>query len=109
MKAPKIRKNLSDKDMFKGVSEENTFETDIFAAPEPTIKLPPKKEAAANFKTAFFTPELQEAVSKALLELKVQLYQEGIIDYSLKVSQAGHQVLLSAVPKAAEKAKEKQP
>jgi hypothetical protein len=109
MKAPKIKKNLSDKDMVKGFVEENTFETDIFTEAEPTphLKTPPKKDGAENFKTAFFTPELQETVSKALLELKVKLYQEGIVDYSLKVSQEGHQVILRAVPKNLNNEKEK--
>jgi hypothetical protein len=99
MKKAPIKKNLTDRDMLGVHAEESTFETDIFA--EETLTPKPKpilKDAKSDFVTGFFSKELQEDVSKALLELKVKLYKEGIVDYNLKVTQKEHQVIISAAP-----------
>ena len=49
----------------------------------------------------FFTPmpELQEKVGKALLELKVELYKDGIVDFDVKVMRQGKEIILTAAPK----------
>lgn len=94
----KIKKNLSDSEMFKGWHEQPTFETEINDEPvRPAVKAV-KKEPAEDINSAYFTPELKEAVGKALLELKLNLYKEGTVDYQIKVSCQGNQVLLTAVP-----------
>ncbi|HWR08759.1 hypothetical protein [Sporomusa sp.] len=99
----KIKKNLSDSEMFKGWHEQLTFETainDEQPAP-PVVRATKKDPAAEDINSAFLTPELKESIGKALLELKLNLYKEGIVDYQVKVSCQGHQVLLTAVaPKA---------
>ncbi|HWR45027.1 hypothetical protein [Sporomusa sp.] len=95
----KIKKNLSDSEMLKGWHEQPTFETDVNdEQPVQSVIKVAKKEPAEDINSAFFTPELKEAVGKALLELKLNLYKEGIVDYQVKVSCQGHQVLLTAVP-----------
>lgn len=62
----------------------------------PSVK--PKKDPADDINSAYFTPELKEAVGKALLELKLNMYKEGIVDYQVKVSCQGNQVMLTAIP-----------
>ncbi|SMC72598.1 hypothetical protein [Sporomusa malonica] len=94
----KIKKNLSDSEMLKGWQEQPTFETEINDEPvRPTVKAV-KKDPVEDINSAYFTPELKESVGKALLELKLNLYKEGIVDYQIKVSCQGNQVLLTAVP-----------
>lgn len=95
----KIKKNLSDSEMLKGWHEQVTFENDVNEEQpaRPVVKTA-KKDPAEDINSAFFTPELKESVGKALLELKLNLYKEGIVDYQVKVSCQGHQVLLTAVP-----------
>jgi hypothetical protein len=94
----KIPKNLSDKSMMGNYTEQITFENDIFTEEiaAPKMVKPIKKESA--YVSEFFTPELQEKVGKALLELKVQLYKEGIVDFDIKVARQDKQVVLTAVP-----------
>lgn len=99
----KIPKNLSDKDMMGSFKDTLTFETEVIqeaAAPKPVKK----KTEKTNYASEFFTPELQEKVGKALLELKLELYKTGVVDFDIKVQRDGQSVLLKAVPK-----KEKQP
>jgi hypothetical protein len=57
-----------------------------------------KKEAPPPAYAAFFTPELQEEVGKALLTLKVNLYKQGVVDFRLKVACEADRVVVRAVP-----------
>nr|WP_092073468.1 hypothetical protein [Dendrosporobacter quercicolus]NSL48051.1 hypothetical protein [Dendrosporobacter quercicolus DSM 1736]SDM62597.1 hypothetical protein SAMN04488502_10639 [Dendrosporobacter quercicolus] len=93
----KIPKNLSDNAMFSGFKEKATFETAVYSEAEEPVK-PGKKEQKEDLATAFFTPEIQEKVGKALLEIKLELYKQGTIDYTIKVVRQGNQVILTAVP-----------
>lgn len=97
MSKNKIRKNLTDEDMFAGYKEEVTFENtwEDTVVHKPKIK-PSKKDSEKEGIGSFFTPELQEQVGKALLELKLELYKQGIIDYRLEVSREGNSVVLTA-------------
>ncbi len=95
----KIKKNLSDSEMLKGWHEQVTFE---HASEEeqpvlPVVKMA-KKDPAEDINSAFLTPEIRESVGKALLELKLNLYKEGIVDYQVKVSCQGNQIVMTAVP-----------
>lgn len=94
----KIRKNLSDSDMLKGWQEEATFETEILEDVAPRPIKAAKKDAAEDINNAYFTPELKESVGKALLELKLNLYKQGIVDYQVKVTSQDNQVILTAIP-----------
>ncbi|MDF2565543.1 MAG: hypothetical protein K0Q53_1938 [Massilibacillus sp.] len=98
----KIPKNLSDKAMVVGFKEEKNFEHMFLAAEEeePFVKPKPKgiNKEKEDLSTAFLTKELQEKIGKALLELKLELYKDGMIDYDIKVAREGKQIVLSAVP-----------
>ena len=93
-----IQRNLSDAEMFAGHQETITFENDI---PEDTATRqvrPAPQKAQTDFHAAFFTAELQEKVGKALLEVKMQLFKEGVVDFDIKVARDGSKVVLTAVP-----------
>lgn len=95
----KIPKNLADKAMFDGVKEEETFETmlldeDVVCKPKPKAKGKEKEDLNAGF----VTKELQEKIGKLLLELKLELYKEGIVDYQIKVTREEKKIILSAAP-----------
>lgn len=96
----KIPKNLTDKAMFSGVKEVETFETMFFAEEEPEVKPPPKTKAneKEDLATSFLTKELQEKLGKALLDLKLDLYKEGIVDYEIKIKREGQNILLVPLP-----------
>lgn len=102
----KIPKNLSDTAMFGDYQENLTFENDNYAE-EQIMPQPVKgvKKDNKSYTSEFFTPELQEAVGKALLELKVKLYKEGIVDFDIKVAVQDRQVILTCVPGKKEKRK----
>lgn len=99
----KIPKNLSDKSMIGKYAEQITFENDIFAEDEKPVKTAKKVEVP--YVSEFFTPQLQEKVGKALLDLKVELYKQGIVDFDIKVARQDKQVILTAVPGKVKNAK----
>ncbi|MDU4961374.1 MAG: hypothetical protein E6X17_12030 [Sporomusaceae bacterium] len=85
----KIKRGLSDRDMVGNWQETASFEHGLDA--EPAVKpVPPAR------KESFFSPELQEKVSKNLLAIKLDLFQQGILDYDLHVSREGNRVILTA-------------
>lgn len=99
----KIPKNLSDKSMIGNFTEQITFENEIFAEEKvATRPVKSEKKISGAYVSEFFTPELQEKVGKALLELKVELYKQGIVDFDIKVARQDKQVILTAVPSKAQ-------
>lgn len=102
----KIPKNLSDKSMFGDYQEEITFENDIFseetAAPRP-VKAAKKEKVP--YVSEFFSNELQEKVGKLLLEVKLELYKEGIVDFDIKAERKGKEIVLIPVPRKKKYAK----
>lgn len=104
----KIPKNLSDKDMFSGFKEEQTFETMVYADEEPAPLKPKLKKSAANPLTDdLLTATLKEKLGRLLLEAKLELYKQGIVDYSWSATREGDKIILSpkAVPQRANIAK----
>ena len=99
----KIPKNLSDKSMAVNYKEEITFENDIYADDKVEIKTVKSEKKSAAYVSEFFTPQLQEKVGKALLELKVELYKQGIVDFRINVARLDKQVILTASPCKAQK------
>lgn len=95
----KIPKNLDDKAMFAGFKEEVTFETMFLAEEEAQ---PPKPKAKGKEKeslaASFVTKELQEKLGNLLLELKLELYKEGLVDYQVKAVREGKRIILSPSP-----------
>ena len=84
----KIPKNRSIEDMFKGVQEEDTFETmgweDDDASPRrQPVRKSDKKQTAGDFRRQFFTDDLQEKVGSILLYIKMAYFKDGVGDLSL--------------------------
>lgn len=92
--------------MIGNYKEKITFENENFED-EISNSQPVKiaKKASPAYASEFFTPELQEKVGKALLELKLALYREGIVDFDIKVTNQDKQIILTGVPSKAEKKK----
>lgn len=93
----KIKKNLSDQDMLANYKEETTFENTL-EEDEPAPKKPAGRNAAQSTASQFLTPELEEKIGKALLELKVKLFNIGTVDYDLKVSVEDNKIILTPAP-----------
>ncbi|VBB06641.1 Hypothetical protein LUCI_1877 [Lucifera butyrica] len=97
----KIKKNLTDQEMLAGYQEKITFEhmpdEEVPAKQDKSSKKP----SADHFANAFLSPELEEKIGKLLLELKLKLFKEGIVDYEIKPVLDGTQIVLRAVPKPA--------
>lgn len=95
----KIPKNLSDTDMLAHVKEAIHFENDVETERETSQAVKTAKRGQQSLECSFMTPELQQMIGKGLLDLKLKLYKEGVVDYDIKVKQEGNQVLLTAVPR----------
>lgn len=95
----KIPKNLPDQSMFKGLKEEETFETMVFAEDEPPAPKKAKQREKEDLNAAYLTKDLQEKLGKALLELKLDLYKEGVVDYDVKLKRDGARIVLYAAEK----------
>ena len=95
----KIIKNRSDSEMFLNYKEELTFEhTD--REPSPADSLPRIKKADTAKDEKYLPKELESQIEKLLLELKLNLYKEGIVDYKLKASLDKDKIIISAIPLA---------
>jgi hypothetical protein len=92
----KIPKDLADKDMFQGYKEKASFESMFLAAEEEpqSVTKVQKKSAVENLQLAYLTPALQEKIGKMLLDLKMDLYKEGIVDYEIKAKREGRNIIL---------------
>lgn len=98
----KIPKNLSDKAMVEGFVEPESFER-IFLSSQETVEEPVKLRKSGAVKESleqsFVSPELAGEIGKALMELKLDLYKEGIVDYRIKVSRQARSIVLTPVVK----------
>jgi len=93
----KIPKNLTDKDMFKGFKEEKSLEDLFLEADEKEAKVKQQKKAAAHevIEIAYLTPDIVDKLGKMLLELKLSLFKEGIVDYTMSIRREGNNIILS--------------
>ncbi len=98
----KIPKNRSDKEMLAGFMEEETLEEALQKkaraeeAREAVQKAKEAQEAVPpNLLRAGFTKDLTDALGKALMELKLELAQEGITRYTFKVKREGESIILT--------------
>lgn len=107
MAKSKIQKNLSDADMFKGMAEEETFETQMLSH-EEAARLKPKSfvKSASNpvhskdtFYKEFLTDTVETQIGKALLDIKMEYFKEGVGAFSVQVRKEGKQVILVTEPK----------
>jgi len=94
----KIRKNLSDREMFGSMEEELTFEN-MVNEEEGRSKLQkpaPKKEKVLD--EGYLSRQAADHLNKALLEFKVSMFQKGVLDYDFKISREEDRIVLTAVP-----------
>jgi hypothetical protein len=94
----KIPKNLSDKDMMAGFEEPTTIENIFLASEKATERKKAERRSLERkqhqLEESFITPELAADLGRKLMELKLELYKEGIVDYRLKVSRDGRRIIL---------------
>ena len=93
----KIQKNRDDSEMFANWHEDSSFENAADGLSEPRQPARSVKSDEQGLES-FFTPELKEAIGKALLQLKVNLYKQGIVDFKLQPIVKENQIILTAVP-----------
>ena len=97
----KIPKNLFDKDMLKNFTEEPTLESMFMEAGAKLDKKAAKRAAeehpGKDIRIAYLTPDVIDKLGKLLLELKVDLYKDGIVDYRMNVHREGKNIILSPI------------
>lgn len=97
----KIPKGLSDKDMLQGYVEQVTMESQFMAAEEAEDKKRRAKAALGkpekNIALTGFSDELVEELGRKLLELKMELFREGVKNYTLKVKKDGHIITIKPI------------
>ena len=101
-KMPKIPRNLSDKDMFKGWQEEPTVEETMMKASEPK-QAKSRQEKRTNEKReggyqTYLSQDVVDTMEKILLEIKLDLYKQGVSDYRVNVRREKNTILLEHVP-----------
>ena len=96
----KIPKNLSDKEMFKNYQEEPTIE-ETFQRLGKGEKESPRGggKDKQELEALSLSPEVSDALEKMLLEVKLALYREGVVDYRLTVHREGKKIILSPTVK----------
>lgn len=108
----KIKKNLSDADMLVGWKETISFESDVYKEEPDKVQATAKtkdKPESKSFLSSFLTPELEEKIGKAMLDLKLELYKKGMVDFTLKVSHDADRIIIQAVPAKEKKQTDKRP
>jgi len=95
----KIKKNLSDADMFRGMEEEESFETAVLSDDTRRIKLRKnssliKKEA----ESVILPPEVMEKLNRCLLEASMEWLKEKGGDVEWKVIREGTSIIIKPVP-----------
>ncbi len=95
----KIRKNLSDADMFRGMDEEESFETAVLTDDSRSKKF--RKNPSALKKEAeamMLPPEAQEKLNRCLLEVSMEWLKDKGGDVEWKVIRDGMNILIKPAP-----------
>ena len=95
----KIKKNLSDADMFRGMEEEESFETAVLSDDSRRIK--PRKNSSAIKKEAeamLLPPEAIEKLNRCLLEASMEWLKDKGGDVDWKVVRDGTSIILKPAP-----------
>lgn len=98
----KIQKNLSDKDMFKGWSEEDTFEDTMLDAEKQAQKVSisaPSKRTQNDFYREFLTEKVEAQIGKMLLDIKMEYFKQGEGAFSIQVKRDGMNLIIETAPK----------
>ncbi len=103
-KMPKIPRNLSDKDMFKDWQEEPTLEETMLKASEPNsaARSQGKRTSIHSGKldgaySTYLSQDAIDTLEKLLLEIKLDLFKQGIADYHINVRREKNVILLEHV------------
>ena len=100
----KIRKDLSDADMFAGAKEEASFEERMLEAERDAkpgaILRKPVKSGADEFYKEFLTEKLEAQIGKMLLDIKMEYFRDDVKDFSIQVKRDGRNIVLETAPKA---------
>ncbi len=102
----KIQKGLTDKDMFRGMEEEASFESQMMDAEEADRKeklnaklyVSPQKKQDAFFKE-FISDTVETQLGKMLYDIKMEYFRDGVSDYSIQVKKQGKHILIETTPK----------
>ena len=95
----KIKKNLSDADMFRGMEEEESFETALLSDDSRRIKL--KKNSSTVKKEAeamMLTPETIEKLNRCLLEVSMEWLKDKGGDVDWKILRDGISIIIKPAP-----------
>ena len=93
----KIPKGLSDKTMLQGFEEEATLE-DCFLeheAREEEKRRRALREKESDLSRAALTPALLEKLGKELLQLKLDLFAQGVKNYHIEIKRTGTTIMLA--------------
>lgn len=92
----KIKKNLSDADMFNGYQEEKSFETEYGPA-DDSKSAPVARDNKGQGKELFLSGEALEKLNKYLLELSMEWFKNGNGEAEWKVLKEKDQIVIKAV------------
>lgn len=92
----KIKKNLSDEEMFKGYVEKESFEN-AFDADEK-VTSPKLKNKAAETKELLLPANAQEKLNQYLLEISMDWFKNGNGDVVWKVQKEQCQIIIKPAP-----------
>jgi len=92
----KIKKNLSDEEMFKGYVEKESFEN-AFDADEKIVSSKMKNKAAAA-KELLLPAESQEKLNQYLLEISMDWFKNGNGDVVWKIYKEQGQIIIKPSP-----------
>lgn len=99
----KIQKNLSDQDMLKGFQEEDSFETALLTDDTNNTRKILKKKPVGTSKDEFYreflTETIETQIGKALLDIKMEYFKDGIGDFFVQVKKDGKNIILETGPK----------
>ena len=95
----KIKRNLSDADMFRGMEEEESFETALLSDDSRRVKLRKnfssiKKEAEAMM----LPPEAIEKLNRCILEVSMEWLKDKGGDVDWKVVRDGTSIIIKPAP-----------
>jgi len=93
----KIKKNLSDADMFKGFQEEKSFETDLLD--DGTVATSFRTTKVVKKEKGLLLPEeAQEKLNKYLLEISMEWFKNGNGEVEWKVLKEKDQIVIKPSP-----------
>ena len=98
----KIPKGLSDKDMLDGYVEDVTMEAQFLAAEAAEEKKRRAKifgKQGNSLSMSGLDDETLDKLGRKLLELKMELFREGIKNYTLKVKREDWDIIITPVVK----------